>query len=197
MAKVLDKPKPVTYQITDEAEVERFYLELCHRFEKHRIEIINGRIVVRELPTIDHSRIIFRLMSLLMHFAATRKWEVLPEAKIFLHAQTDRYEPDVIVIPSNARLWDPSHVYADSTLLIVEVVSPSSVQDDHVVKPRACAIAGAPLYLVIDTFDGIARLFSEPAETGYQNQIEAPLGKPLTLPEPWDLTIDTGQLIEG
>jgi Uma2 family endonuclease len=116
---------------------------------------------------------------------------------LLLQAQADRYEPDLIVVPANRRLRDPSHVYANATLLVAEVVSPSSVHDDHVVKPRNCALAGVPLYLVIDTFASRFRLLSRPGPEGYADEVTESLGKPLELPAPWNLTIDTAKLIEG
>lgn len=189
--------RSIAYQITDQEELERLYLELVDRFEKHRIEIISGRIVVREMPTIAHADVVYHLMAQLIPFSMEKGWRVYPEAKLLLHIQADRFEPDLIVVPPNPPLWDPSHVYANATLLVAEVVSPSSVHDDHVVKPRACALAGVPLYLVIDTFANRFRLLSRPGPEGYADEITESLGKPLELPAPWDLTIDTGKLVEG
>ncbi|SNS78138.1 Putative restriction endonuclease [Streptosporangium subroseum] len=189
--------KSVIRQINDQAELEKLYLELVDRFEKHRIEIVNGRIVVREVATIAHADVVYQLMSQLMPFSMEKGWRVYPEARIFPQAQADRYEPDLIVVPANRRLWDPSHVYANATLLVAEVVSPSSVHDDHMVKPRNCALAGVPLYLVIDTFASRFRLLSRPGPEGYADEVTESLGKPLELPAPWNLTIDTAKLIEG
>lgn len=189
--------KSITCQITDPEELERFYLELIDRFERHRIEIVNGRIVVREMATIAHADVVYHLTSQLMPFSAEKGWRIYSEAKIFLQAQADWYEPDLIVVPADRRLWDPSHVYANTTLLVVEVVSPSSVHDDHVIKPRNCALAGVPLYLVVDTFASRFRLLSLPGPEGYAHEITESLGKPLELPAPWNLTIDTGRLVEA
>jgi Uma2 family endonuclease len=189
--------KSIIRQINDQAELEKLYLELVDRFEKHRIEIVNGRIVVREVATIAHADVVYQLMSQLIPFSMEKGWRVYPEARIFLQAQADRYEPDLIVVPANRRLRDPSHVYANATLLVAEVVSPSSVHDDHVVKPRNCALAGVPLYLVIDTFASRFRLLSRPGPEGYADEVTESLGKPLELPAPWNLTIDTAKLIEG
>ncbi|MEV0970330.1 Uma2 family endonuclease [Microtetraspora glauca] len=105
--------------------------------------------------------------------------------------------PDLTIVPKKRHMRGDNEVYGHSTLLIVEVVSRSSVQDDHVIKPRTCASAGVPLHLVIDTFKGVARLMSEPGDKGYQHQLEVTLGKPLPLPEPWDMAVDTAKLIEA
>ncbi|MGC5010991.1 Uma2 family endonuclease [Streptosporangium sp. DT93] len=188
--------RSAAYQLTERKHVERLYLELVERFENHRIELVNGRIVVREMPTIAHAKVVCQLMAQLMPLSTEKGWWLYPQVKLLLHVQGDRFEPDLVVVPPDAPLWDPSHIYANATLLVVEVVSPSSVHDDHVVKPRAYALAGVPLYLVVDTFANRFRLLSRPGPEGYADEVTESLGKPLELPAPWDVTIDTGRLIE-
>ncbi|GAA3005247.1 Uma2 family endonuclease [Streptosporangium longisporum] len=195
MAKTLDRreAKPMS---ANHQELERHYQRTCDQWPDRKVEIINGRIVVRELPTLTHARIITRLLLQLAPFATEQGWDPVCDIKIFFGVQKDRYRPDLLVLPKSPRLWDDENVYAEETLLVVEVVSPSSRNDDHVVKPENCAIAGVPLYLVIDAFQNIARLLSHPGERGYQQQHQVTLGEPLELPAPWNLTIDTGRLVE-
>lgn len=82
----------------------------------------------------------------------------------------------------------------NATLLVVEVVSKSSVRDDHEIKPRACARGGVPHYLVVDAFAGKARLLGHPGKDGYAHEVDVKLGEPLELPAPWELTLDTARL---
>ncbi|GIH70657.1 Uma2 family endonuclease [Sphaerimonospora thailandensis] len=196
MAKVLDPPA-TTPEETARADLQSLYRKICFSSAEQKVEILRGRVVIREVPTLDHNNVVFRLLLQLMSFVDSKKWVICNDIKIFLGAQLDRYRPDATVVPRSPRMWDPENVYGNQTLLVVEVVSPSSQDDDHVMKPKNCAIAGVPLYLVIDTFQNVARLMAEPSENGYQHQVEVTLGKPLPLPEPWDLTIDTGKLIEA
>ncbi|GGQ02943.1 Uma2 family endonuclease [Streptosporangium pseudovulgare] len=186
---------PLSHRMTHEGDLEQLYLQLVERFEKHRIETVNGRIVVREMSTIAHAEAVYRLTAELMPFVMGKGWQVYPRAQIFLRTRADRYAPDVIVVPPEPRLWDPCHVHADDTFLVAEVVSPSSSHDDHVTKPRNCALAGVPLYLVIDAFANRFRLLSRPSPQGYADEVTDALGKPLDLPAPWNLTIDTGKLV--
>ncbi|MEU4830445.1 Uma2 family endonuclease [Streptosporangium sp. NPDC023615] len=188
--------RSTAYRLTERKDVERLYLELVDRFENHRIEIVNGRIVVREMPTIAHAKVVHQLTAQLMPLSMEKGWRLYPQVKLLLQVQGDRFEPDLVIVPPDPPLRDPSHIYANATLLVVEVVSPSSVHDDHVVKPRAYALAGVPLYLVIDTFANRFRLLSRPGPEGYADEVTESLGKPLELPAPWDVTIDTGRLIE-
>ncbi|MET9069663.1 Uma2 family endonuclease [Streptosporangium sandarakinum] len=143
---------PLNHRMTHEGDLEQLYLQLVERFEKHRIEIVNGRIVVREMPTIAHAETVYQLTAELMPFVMGKGWQIHPRAQIFLRTRADRYAPDIVVVPPEPGLWDPCHVHADDTFLVAEVVSPSSSHDDHVTKPRNCALAGVPLYPVIDSF---------------------------------------------
>ncbi|RJL23580.1 Uma2 family endonuclease [Bailinhaonella thermotolerans] len=69
----------------------------------------------------------------------------------------------------------------------------SSRLDDHVVKPRECAKAGAPLFMVVDPFTKTVRLLSNPSEEGYQTETKVKFGDRLELPAPWNLTLDTSR----
>lgn len=194
MPKTLDR-REAKHMSTNHEELERHYNKTCDQWPDRKVEIINGRIVVRELPTLNHAKVILRLLLQLTPFTTERGWDPVYDVKIFLGAQKDRYRPDLIVVPALPRMWDDENVYAEETLLVVEVVSNSSRDDDHVTKPNNCAIAGVPLYLVIDGFQNIARLLSHPGEKGYQQEHQVTIGEPLDLPEPWKLTIDTGKLV--
>ncbi|ACZ90695.1 Uma2 family endonuclease [Streptosporangium roseum] len=194
MAKVLDRPTadPPHEDLRD--ELARRLPEMCESLPDRRVELINGRIVVRELPTDSHNDIVFWLITQLVGIVTERGWKIWPDIKLHLGPQADRYRPDLTVVPPNPRMWDKNEVYGDVTLLVVEVVSPSSSNDDHVIKPQGCAQAGVPLYLVVDAFDEQVRLLSRPSQKGYQREVIVKLGGSLDLPEPWNLTIDTDGL---
>lgn len=63
--------------------------------------------------------------------------------------------PDVVVAVNAALARErkplpTNRVFADEVLLVVEVVSPTSVERDLVTKRREYALAGIPGYLVVD-----------------------------------------------
>lgn len=179
-------------------EVERIYDQLREAHPKDKVEIISGRVVVSFVPERIHEVIIFHLMQMLMDVTTQRGWFFSGAMSVFLGAQRDRYRPDLSVMPLDARTWGTDHAYGDETVLIVEVVSKSSVDDDHRIKPKTYAAAGVPLCMVIDCFAGTVRLLSQPnAKTErYELRHEVPIGKAIELPEPWNLTIDTGRLVD-
>ncbi|WP_181871069.1 Uma2 family endonuclease [Sphaerisporangium album] len=177
-------------------ELEGLYRELGARLEgRHKVEVIDGRVVVREMPTADHARLVYHLLVQLIPVVVERGWQLWPDIALFLGPQMDRYRPDVTVVPANPPMWQPDEVYGHATHLVVEVVSKSSAHDDHVVKPAQCALAGVPLYLVIDGFDEKVRLLGRPVEGRYDVEVAVAFGESLLLPEPWNVAIDTGRLI--
>jgi Uma2 family endonuclease len=181
-------------------ELEERYGELSALWPKERVEIIRDRIVVSPVPTWSHQMIIEALLDLLLDVIRKHGWKRAQNISLFLGAQRDRYKPDLIVVPSSdPPLWGRDHVYGDATVLVVEVVSESSVDDDHIVKPKTYAAAGVPLCMVIDCFAGTVRVLSKPNAQleRYELQHEVPIGKAIELPEPWELTLETGKLTES
>ncbi|MGV9308822.1 MULTISPECIES: Uma2 family endonuclease [unclassified Nonomuraea] len=176
--------------------MQEAYQQICDLLPDHRVEVVDGRIVVSDVPTWDHSKIVSRLLKLIFSVITEHDWEFGELVKLFLGPQADRYIPDLTVVPGDPRTWGDDQIYAQDTNLVVEVVSPSSVNDDHVVKPREYAKAGVPLYLLIDPARAVVVLFSLPGASGYAQRTQIALGKPLELPQPWALTIDTGKLVD-
>jgi Uma2 family endonuclease len=175
-------------------DLQDAFREVCGVFPRRRVELINGRIVVSPVPTADHNRIVYRLILQLLAVVQGRGWQIWNDITLFLGPQRDRYRPDLTVVPAEPKMWAKDHVYADQALLVVEVVSVSSVTDDHEVKPRQYAAGGVPLCLIVDVFARKVRLLSEPSDDGYQQETDVVLGRPIDLPEPWKLTLDTAAL---
>jgi Uma2 family endonuclease len=84
----------------------------------------------------------------------------------------------------------------DQVLLVVEVVSASTIRIDREVKPSACALAGVPLYLLVDRFtDPLSvTLQSEPGDEGYATITTVGFGEKLRLPAPFAITLDISVL---
>ncbi len=84
----------------------------------------------------------------------------------------------------------------DHVVLVAEVVSASSIRIDRGVKPRACALAGVPFYLLVDRFtDPLSvTLHSEPGDEGYATITTVGVGEKLHLPDPFGITLDTSAL---
>ncbi|MEV6771204.1 Uma2 family endonuclease [Nocardia sp. NPDC051030] len=114
------------------------------------IEIVHGHVIVCESPTPEHNRVARRLASAL---------EELPTTEPCIRVDTDidvvlwripKYtfrRPDVIVYRClEERGAKPE---AGDALIVVEVSSPSTAEEDLLDKKAQYARVGIPLYLVV------------------------------------------------
>jgi len=157
-------------------------------------EIIEGRLVVSPIPVVWHERVCIWLDRSLMGICDEKGWLIDRAGEIFLPATSDLIEPDVMVLSHGDDLPDlESQRPLDRVLLVAEVISRSSIREDREVKPRACALAGVPLYLLVDRFTSplTVSLHSDPGPDGYAKVEAVHVGGKLHLPAPFDLTLDT------
>ncbi|WP_327089854.1 Uma2 family endonuclease [Nonomuraea sp. NBC_01738] len=197
MAKVLNRPTSVELPPASLPSLETRYRMVCDVVPDYRVELVNARIVVNEVPTGAHNDIIALLLFQITGFLIKKNWRPWTNIKVFLGAQADRYIPDLAIVPKNPRMWGDDEVYAECVKLVVEVVSPSSVHDDYDIKPSAYAAAGVPVFLRVDPMKQTISLFADPRDNRYRTEHHVEAGKRLDLPEPWNLALDTGALIES
>jgi len=163
----------------------------------HRDEILEGVLVVSPLPTRWHQRTAKWLVRGLQDLCEEKGWEVADPAEVELPQSRDRIQPDVVVfrdadsLPLMDNLMPLDHV-----LLVAEVVSASSIRIDREVKPRACALAGIPFYLLVDRFtDPLSvTLHGKPGDEGYATSTTVGFGEKLHIPAPFDISLDTAAL---
>jgi Uma2 family endonuclease len=108
----------------------------------------------------------------------------------------DVYIPDLLVYPREQNPVDGATVLADRALLVVEITSTPTADRDRTRKMSGYASGAVPLYLLIDPLDQHGppvTLYSKPEDGVYQNMTWMACGEVITLPEPFDLKIDTGQ----
>jgi Uma2 family endonuclease len=147
-------------------------LELRDRIDtgKRRAEIIEGRLVVSPMPVIWHERVCLWLHDQFRDVSDEKGWFIDRAGEILLPPTSDLVEPDVMVLSDADDLPDlESRRPLDHVLLAAEVISRSSVREDREVKPRAFALAGIPLYVLVDRFTSpvTVSLFSVPGPDGY------------------------------
>ncbi|GAA1515173.1 hypothetical protein GCM10009730_20810 [Streptomyces albidochromogenes] len=115
-----------------------------------------------------------------------------------------RARPDGSLAPSGAFVGQGEWADPDSVLMVVEVTSYDTDTDtdtdtdqrDRVEKPRAYAETGIPVYLLIDRDTCEVTVCSEPDGVRYENARTVPFGKPVALPGPVELTLETEALEE-
>jgi Uma2 family endonuclease len=93
-----------------------------------------------------------------------------------------------------SRQWRARSNHAPSpTLLVGEVTSGSTAENDRGPKLRGYAQAGIPRYLLIDRERGHVVVHTEPPGQRYARRTEVELGKTVALPYPFEFELDTSQ----
>lgn len=119
----------------------------------NRYELVDGELVLMNLPTGRHALVILNLSTILM--AEIRRlnlpWIALQMFGVRTTQKRSRL-PDLIVttLEQAKELLDVPAVLESGALLALEVVSPDSVKTDYRYKRTEYAAAGIPEYWVVD-----------------------------------------------
>ncbi|HEY1821741.1 MAG TPA: Uma2 family endonuclease [Trebonia sp.] len=193
------KRKPAWEEVPPEPVPVQDLLDLRERVDTghRRAEVIEGQLIVSPMPVIWHERVCRWLEHSFDGGCEASDWFPDRAGEIHLAPTRDLIEPDFMILRDASTLPDLESLRPlDRVLLAAEVVSASSVRVDREVKPGACALAGIPLYLLVDRFTKpvTISLHSEPGANGYAKVNTVTVGEKLRLPAPFDLTLDTSSL---
>lgn len=95
-------------------------------------------------------------------------------------------QPDLVVVPRNVDIRK-SYIEAADAVLVVEVISPSSIERDWVAKRDEYAAAGIPSYLIIDVRNDTAPrvwLFELPGAGGPAAPRPVQISRAMRYPDP-------------
>ena len=158
-----------------------------------RVEILGGRIIVRPTPIKRHEG-----RDLAVGHAPGRLrpagWDRLSQTTVDLLDTEERFVPDLLVCPEDESTDGEWLVPAREALLVVEVVSASSRNDDYKSKEESYAKNRVPMYLIVDPFLARLTLCTEPSGRGYRMVHSVDVGEKLDLPEPFGITLDTSTI---
>lgn len=159
-------------------------------------EIVEGGIFVMTPPPGRGHNLIADVLHPAVKAAVPKDWVVAQTLGLSIPRLCRIYEPDLVVVPRAVLAAGPDNepVPAEEAKLAVEIVSKSNARTDRVEKLRAYAVAGIPLYLLIDRFADEGpwvTLFSAPVDGHYRHSDGAPFGASITLPAPIGLVLDT------
>jgi len=116
---------------TGPMNVEEFYAFTDIRPDEEKWELIDGEPVLNAAPSRLHQRIVKNLVLALgnRERELRARWVVLPGLGVRV-SDTDRPEPDVLVIPSGHLSLDPQERDSSDVIVAFEVLSPSTKARD-------------------------------------------------------------------
>ena len=167
--------------------------------EGSKVEIIEGVVTVSPAPASRHNVIAERIQRRL-YSVIPDDWGVYQTLAIAVPSRLGMLIPDLVVAPVPECTEADTHIPAALAELVVEVTSRSDARHDRVSKPAAYATAGIPLYLLVDRWaSGVptVTLYGEPEGDVYQVLSSVKFGDTITLPAPFDLTLDTSGFPAG
>ncbi|WP_329564487.1 Uma2 family endonuclease [Kitasatospora sp. NBC_01266] len=159
-----------------------------------KVEVIEGIVTVAPTPANDRNDIADELQRLL-YSVVGRDVGIYQTQGVSLPESSGIYIPDLAVLPKAVLRQPGNRVPAAEALLIAEITSPNNADHDREKKLWGYAHAGVPLYLLIDPHapaGPTVTLYSSPGKGSYRESTAVPFGKPVTLPEPFGITLDTG-----
>jgi Uma2 family endonuclease len=166
--------------------------------EGYRAEFIEGDIVVTPPPDGDHEDYISTLMmqvmqksSIAMDFSGNKGLKLNRGGR----CPKNYVIPDGTWAPRERRLFRGAESWmpCGEVAMVAEVTS-TRPERDRDAKRHCYALAGIPVYLLVDRERGSVSLFSEPDNDDYQQVVTMPFGKEIALRAPFSMTLDTTDL---
>ncbi|WP_328955917.1 Uma2 family endonuclease [Kitasatospora purpeofusca] len=158
--------------------------------EGFHAEIGDGAIVLTPVGDLRHFRVNQHVLRALHHYLKDSGWGPANVGSV-IHGFKVAV-PDVFVAPDDVdgiEYPEGLGVLASGIALVVETVSPGSEsrRRDRVLKHRAYATAGVPVYVIIDDYDdgGAVTVLSgpDPERGAYTRSERTPYGEDAVVPE--------------
>ena len=129
------------------------YADFLEWEEDFLTELLDGKIVKKVSPSIQHQRLVGELLFQIGTFLKDKKCKVYPSIGVRLFPREDKRDntvfiPDIVVICDTAKL-DYNGCNGPPEL-VIEVCSPSSARYDRLLKFRKYQKAGVREYWIVD-----------------------------------------------
>ena len=169
------------------------YDDLMHLPEDgNTYEILEGDLYVTPSPSPIHQRVSKRLQRQLeAYFEATGLGEVFNAPLDVILSKGDVVEPDLIVVTDPAQV--SNRAVEGPPLLLVEILSPSSIERDRILKAARYAALGVPHYWIVDLEARVIECYRR-IGTKYEPIARAQAPAALQHPDWPDLAIDTATI---
>jgi Uma2 family endonuclease len=174
------------------------YDHLLPHLGRWRVEAINGRLVVSPVGTPEHQWMSVLLTDAFMPVAREHGWRVFAGLDVCLPVTREPYEPDFVMAPRDAPRWGDREIFTDGLVMVGEVVSRGSTDDDRDHKPGIYASGGVPIMLLVDPLcePPAVTVYSEVKDGRYSRMTRVEMGEKLHIPEPVGFELDTSIFLD-
>ncbi|BCB86035.1 hypothetical protein Psuf_033480 [Phytohabitans suffuscus] len=158
----------------------------------HRYEIFDGSLLVTPHADVFHGGVANLLNRLLTRQAPDDR--IVGQSVGVSRKRTSYFVPDLFVVPKAAfdkggDALDPADI-----LLVCEVLSPSNARQDLVLKRDEYAIAGIPLYWILDPNKRTLTVLELAADGRYREAAVVEPGRVWRTDKPFPLAFDLGEI---
>ena len=132
----------------ERARRDRFYDEMS---EDQKVEFINGEVFMHSPARLRHTMVSQNAFILLSLYVSRHHLGHVGHEKVLITLTRNDYEPDVVYFgPGKAQTLLPDQIKFPAPDLVVEVLSPSTAENDRGIKFVDYAAHGVAEYWIID-----------------------------------------------
>ncbi|MBC8080365.1 MAG: Uma2 family endonuclease [Gorillibacterium sp.] len=142
-----DKKKQIPTTIKESGWTVEDYLRLPE--DGNQYEIVNGILELQPSPTTTHQRISQQIFSALTNSCLSDYIILLAPVDVILSDRETR-QPDLLMVHRSREAIIEIHAVIGPPDLVVEVLSPSSIKRDRIMKLYSYAKFGVPEYWIVD-----------------------------------------------
>lgn len=119
--------------------------------DRNRYEVLDGELYMTPSPSYQHQRVVAELTSILREYASRQRLgEVLSAPMDVVLSETNVVQPDILFLRADRLPPNTAKNIRGTPDSIVEVVSPSSAEQDRENKKNVYARHGVSHYWIVD-----------------------------------------------
>lgn len=160
-----------------------------------RVELIEGDIHVTPPANGEHEEIVSEAVDQVVQRRRDPNLRSFTGIGLFVPgaSRSGKVEPDLVLAPKGSFADQREYHDPGPVLLVAEVTSPSTGDNDRRKKIIGYARAGIPVYLLVDREAGRVVVHTQPEGEKYTSSATYELSAVVPLPEPLGFDLDTGQ----
>lgn len=146
---------------------------VCFPNDGRRHEIIDGEHYVNPAPSTYHQTISRRIQFELYAKIELQQLGQVYNAPVDLQlGNHDIVQPDIVVVlAEHQQIITPTKIKGIPDL-IIEILSPSTIENDQVLKRRVYEAAGVPEYWIVDPFEHTVTQLIRGAQGSYESTVQ-------------------------